>query len=486
LQHSAKVKNFTVERDSMSDPIRDVVFISHATPEDNEFVKWLGSRLIGLGYNVWADVFELKGGTPFWRNIEEAIRTRALKVIYVASTASVNPNRKGIRDELAAAEAVGKKQKDVEFVIPVRVDKIDFNEFPISVVQLNALDFSSGWGGMLPKLIETLEKAGIPTNASKIDERMAFWRARTSRDVPAVEIGPETLLTNLLPIKALPQQISFYAFNGPNTAIKSTLDSTGIPYAQFARLIISFADIAELQSKMPPQFTLSLDKRIDLTKFLHGPKGKETAPEWREARNILSNLMRRHVEQFLVARGLEVFERSSGSAFYFPLGLIESGKIWYVKPDGKRTWKGIIGKSEKYKVSWHLAMMVNIDLGPPGFVRFKPYICFSENGKLITEAKRTTALRRRLCKTWWNKQWRQLQQAFIAFLVNDADQIVVALDGPEQLELEGKLLHLEGVRRLVGDIELEDLPEDPEEPADDDPDDDLETGPLDDDEEDAA
>jgi len=470
----------------MIDPIRDVVFISHATPEDNDFVKWLGARLIGLGYNVWADVFEFKGGTPFWRSIEEAIRTRALKVIYVASAASVDPNRKGVRDELAAAEAVGKKLKDVEFIIPVRVDKIDFNDFPISVVQLNALDFSSGWGGALPKLLETLEKANVPTNASQIDERMAFWRARTSRDAPAVEVGPETLLTNLLPINVLPKQISFYAFNGPNTAIKPTLDDTGIPYAQYARLIISFADIAELQSKMPSQFSLSLDKRIDLSNFLHGPKGRETAPEWREARNILSNLMRRHVQHLLVARGLEVFERPAGSAFYFPLGLIETGKIWYVKPDGKRTWKGITGKSERYKVNWHLAMMVNIDLGPPGFVRFKPYICFSDNGTLITDPKRTTALRRRICKTWWNKQWRQLQQAFIAFLANDCDEIVVTLDGLEQLRLDGKLLHLEGVRKLVGDIELEDLPEDPEDAVDDESDDDKQIDPLDDDEEDAA
>jgi hypothetical protein len=470
----------------MSDPVRDIVFISHATPEDNEFVKWLGARLIGLGYNVWADVFELKGGTPFWRNIEEAIRTRALKVIYVASTASVNPSRKGVRDELAAAEGVGKKLKDVEFIIPVRVDKVDFNDFPISVVQLNALDFSSGWGGMLLKLLETLEKASVPTNTAQIDERMAFWRARTSRDAPTVEVGSETLLTNLLPIKALPQQISFYEFIGPNTSIKPTLDGTGIPYAQFARLIISFADMAELQSKMPPQFTVSLDKRIDLVRFLQGPKGRETAPEWREARNMLSNLLRRHVELFLVAKGLEIFERSAGSAFYFPLGLIEGGKVWYVKPDGKRTWKGITGKSDKYKVNWHLAMMVNIDLGPPGFVRFKPYICFSENGALITDPNRTTVLRRRICKTWWNKQWRQLQQAFIAFLANAADEIVVALDGTEQLTLDGKLLHLEGVRRLVGDVELEDLPEDPEEPADDDADDDMDIAPLDDEEEDVA
>jgi hypothetical protein len=31
----------------MSD--RDVIFISHATPNDNEFVRWLGTRLTGFG-----------------------------------------------------------------------------------------------------------------------------------------------------------------------------------------------------------------------------------------------------------------------------------------------------------------------------------------------------------------------------------------------------------------------------------------------------
>jgi hypothetical protein len=41
---------------------RDVVFISHATPDDNEFVRWLGTRLTGYGYKVWADIFDLAGG----------------------------------------------------------------------------------------------------------------------------------------------------------------------------------------------------------------------------------------------------------------------------------------------------------------------------------------------------------------------------------------------------------------------------------------
>ena len=60
-------------------PDRDVVFISHATPDDNEFVRWLGTRLTGFGYKVWADIFDLAGGTPFWNSIEEAIRKKSLR-----------------------------------------------------------------------------------------------------------------------------------------------------------------------------------------------------------------------------------------------------------------------------------------------------------------------------------------------------------------------------------------------------------------------
>lgn len=473
----------------MSDPLRDVVFISHASPEDNAFVKWLGARLIGLGYNVWADVFELKGGTPFWNSIEEAITTRAVKLIFVASTASVRPERKGVRDELAAADITGRRLKDPAFVIPVRLDKVDFGNFPIQLLQLNALDFSSGWGGMLVTLVETLETAKVLVHPARIDERMAFWKECTSRDAPAVEIGNERLLTNLLPIELLPTHISFYEFNGPNTEIKSSLDGTSIPYAQFARLIISFAEMDELQARLPEQYSLALDKRIELAKFLEGPKGRETAPAKREARNILSNLVRRHVERFLLAKGLRQFNASRGTAFYFPLDLIEDGKVRYARPDGRKTWKSVVGRSNKYRVNWHLSMMVNIDLGPPGFVRFKPYICFSEDGKApIDDLKRTTALRRRICKTWWNRQWRQLQQAFIVFLSGSAGELVVPLDGSEQLKLSGSLLELYGVRRLIGDVEFDDQPEEPQDPDEDYSDDDIDAVTLDEDEdeEDAA
>ena len=118
-------------------------------PDDNEFVRWLGTRLTGYGYNVWADIFDLAGGTPFWVSIEDAIRKKAVKVIAVVSRASCDPGRSGVRNEISVADAVKKSLKDDEFIIPVRIDDVPFADLPIPIYQLNAIDFSRGWGAKL-------------------------------------------------------------------------------------------------------------------------------------------------------------------------------------------------------------------------------------------------------------------------------------------------------------------------------------------------
>lgn len=45
--------------------MRESIFISHATPEDNDFTRWLGSKLELAGYKVWHDLVRLKGGDYF-------------------------------------------------------------------------------------------------------------------------------------------------------------------------------------------------------------------------------------------------------------------------------------------------------------------------------------------------------------------------------------------------------------------------------------
>ena len=41
---------------------RDLLFISHATLEDNKFAKWLALRLVAEGYPVFREIVDFLGG----------------------------------------------------------------------------------------------------------------------------------------------------------------------------------------------------------------------------------------------------------------------------------------------------------------------------------------------------------------------------------------------------------------------------------------
>jgi hypothetical protein len=101
-------------------PNRNMVFVSHANPEDNAFAKWITLKLATQGYPVWCDLTKLLGGEDFWKDIEGAIRDRTIKFLFVLSkTSNIKP---GTLMEIAVARKVGKKFTD--FIIPLRIDDI--------------------------------------------------------------------------------------------------------------------------------------------------------------------------------------------------------------------------------------------------------------------------------------------------------------------------------------------------------------------------
>jgi len=193
-----------------------------------------------------------------------------------------------------------------------------------------------------------------------------------------------------------------------------------------------------------------------------------TTPRRADAFNIASALLRQHVERHLVERGLKALPQRSSSAFYFPTELVTNNKVPYTAASGRRTNKTVVGRSERYKVYWHLAMKVSVVLGPPAFVRFKPYVAFSEDGQTaIADPKRTSPIRKRFCKNWWNQHWRQLQEAFAVWLADGQTECSIPLDGPQTLVVAGRLLQLTAERHIVDDLQFQDEAEEPAEPEDD-------------------
>lgn len=451
---------------------RDTIFICHATPDDNDFVRWLGARLTGHGYKVWADMFGLKGGTPFWNTIEDALREHARKVIYVASKASVDPKRQGVRNELSVADAVRKALDDPAFIIPVRLDDVAFSDFPILVHQLNALDFSQGWGKRLIDLLDTLETANVPRTDHDQTAEFERWRQDAVKTAALVNHEPEPVLTSLSPINALPREVRYLKHNADPAAITQALRANGIPFAPFYQLLITLADLDEVNAALPTPMVAELRAQTPLETFLSGEVPEVTTPRRADASNIATTLLRQHVERHLMQRGLKALPQRGSSAFYFPDGLVPNNKVPYTAASGRRTNKNVVGRSERNKVNWHLGMKVSVVLGPPAFVRFKPYVAFSDDGQTaIADPKRTSPIRRRFCKNWWNQHWRQLQEAFAVWLAEGQAERAIALDGSQRLVLAGRLLQLTAERHIVGDLQFQDEAEEPDEPDDDEDDD---------------
>ena len=93
-----------------------MVFVSHANPEENEFARWLSLQLANEGYPVWCDQTKLLGGEKFWEDIQEAIKQRTAKFVFVLSRAA--NEKRGTLDELDCAIGTEKKHALKDFIIP--------------------------------------------------------------------------------------------------------------------------------------------------------------------------------------------------------------------------------------------------------------------------------------------------------------------------------------------------------------------------------
>jgi hypothetical protein len=140
--------------------LRDLVFISHANPEDNDFALWLGAKLTLMGYRVWSDLTRLIGGEEFWDDIEEAIRKHSAKVVVCLSR--IAQKKKGVLDEIACAVGAERSMGLENFVVPIRIDSLPFSEVRANVGRKNIIDFHGNWAKGLSALVGAFERDAVP------------------------------------------------------------------------------------------------------------------------------------------------------------------------------------------------------------------------------------------------------------------------------------------------------------------------------------
>ena len=415
---------------------RQSIFISHATPEDNGFVRWLGARLELAGFSVWHDLGRLKGGDHFWDKIEKAIREESFRFLAVVSKASVN--KQGVKDEWAVAATVEKSLPG--FVIPVRIDDYDFSLLPIGIHRKNVIDFASGWHRGLAALIDTLADAKAP-NVSEPDPRSArHWLAEMKEGAILRTDAKESLDSTWLSVMSLPPTLETARILGREHEIKLTDENRRMPWFEHEDRIVGFARGADLVLLMSKSVMLEAANAVDSESFIESGStlGGKTVTRW-EARKRVANLVRQAWELAMEAKGFGIHEQSGGRKVFYVTPKLTGGRgeyVSFVDVDGRKRRKALNGRSEKKKANWAYAVGMVPAFDDPWRIELRSTIVFTDDeGKPMNSAARAQRLRMSFCRSWWNDRWRGFLRAFLALVAEGQPEILLPVGSDRHVVL---------------------------------------------------
>ncbi len=414
----------------MTSSFRSKIFISHATPDDNDFAVWLASRLSMAGYDVWIDAQALLGGEDFWRVIESAIRTDCVKFVVALSPVSVT--RQGVLDEIALARTVGRGLKDNGFIIPLRIGGLPFSDIPVDLHRLNAIDFDKGWGWGLERLLEVFAREGIPRAPEPVADAVDAWCQFHLVRAQAIKEQQQILSSNLLQILNLPEHLNFFELGRPTKSaneLPKMASDMKVPAFSHHRLIGTFAEWDELQEAVGPSSPMTLRSRVKTADFLRGIP--DPSIRGNDARKHMVNLLRKAWDHAMEAKGLKRREMADGSsAWWFPIGLVEGDKLSVRKEGRRASHRQVSGTRTRNSgaIHWHLGFSAKPKLGElPHFI-LKPRVTITEDQQTpVDDAKKMNRLRKFVCSSWFNPVWRDQTLGFAQWLANEEEHFALAL-----------------------------------------------------------
>ncbi len=420
----------------MSQSSLDTVFISHATPEDNQFVRWLALRLVSEGYEVWSDQTDLLGGERFWTEAEAAIRRSTAKFLYVLSRTS--NSKPGPLDELNVALNVEKSLGLKDFVIPLHIDDLPYSEVNVRLGSIGAIEFHQQWGKGLAQLLAKFERTNVPkvVTAGR-DIASSWWRVNVNMELQVRE-SPETCVSNWFGFSTLPKSVRVYR----ETELPE-LASLAMPAVRYGDGVVSFADVRELAPQLAGSIRTAHVRVVEMGWFLDaGVADIGLGPI--DASKAIVRLLREAWERRLENSGL-LHQAMSGdtNAYFFSLTQCP-GRVKFRNPEGKDCHRNLVGfttrtgldgvQSKRY---WHMAVSVKPRLKPRPLLALRSHVLFSFDGKTVIPSRtRLQAARRSQCSDWYNLKWRDLLLAFVGRIADSAKTVRLQGAGGTAVELD--------------------------------------------------
>jgi len=346
----------------------------------------------------------------------------------------------GIAKEVALADSIKKKLKAENFIIPIRIDKVDYADFPIDFIRLNGIDCSDNWANGLSKLLKVLERDETPQNPESISPTLNSWREIHQHKSQALTISTETVQTNWLKMISMPDEIHFYhiLISVKPSEPRAIASECTLPCVDHARLLASFSNQADLQEALGEKIPIKLRATLKTENFLKGLTGDVLNLAPKDARRKLSSLVRQGLENFFRDKKLAEYEMASGNlAWWFLPGMVEKDRLTYVDFSGKSRYRAVTGRSGKkedesgnevVRYYWHLGFTVIPMISDSSMLVLKPRIIVTDDQKTPLENKtRLNSARRSITKMWFNDKWRGMVLGFSQWMGNGESTISIPM-----------------------------------------------------------
>jgi TIR domain len=412
-------------------PVRQLIFLSHASPEDNAFARWLATQLAIAGYEVWCDVTNLLGGEAFWKDIAEAIDSYAFRVLFVST---LEGNRKpGTLRELKLALEAQQRHGLTDFVVPLKIDAFPFASMQKSLGDLNCIRFDENWAAGLSQLLKLLERENAPKSSSAGPSAVTAWYRRSIDPKRRIVVANERCYSNWFQMR-MPPQLYFHRSATDADTLSRFAAALKLPHRVHGTYLATFAPLHEVQERLGPEAHFIETVSVNTTEFIE--KGSEELQIASfDAANIVSDLVRQAWDTTLDGRGLGTFLLASGlSARFFSNGQLAKNRAYFSAHGRNRSYRQLVGNKSKRtpdgeKVPdgfWHYALSASPQLVPFPRLVLRHHVIFTDDGvKPWEKADRMHKARRSVCKQWWNREWRDRLFAFASELSGGGKELAL-------------------------------------------------------------
>lgn len=408
---------------------RDVIFISKATPGDDDLALWLAPRLEAEGYKVFADIIALQPGDTWRKEITSTLQHRSARMLLCCSDETLA--REGVLEEIEIAKDLVKELGQPRFIIPLKVRKYH-KLFGIGGLQY--IDFEAGWAQGFERLLDFLAEESVPKALTP--SISPLWEQYRQRLSLGVQSRPEPLTSNWLRITDIPEAIRYYEPKGASDLgmLQRACQKLPFPNVQHLRGVFAFATLEEMQSALADLGRF--ETRLEMPVMQFAEMGaSDPLVQHREASNIVTSMLRQGWEGFCRDRGLTQYNYSKQAGFHAGAGNVDIGKKI---PWGRQGGSGssMLRNIARGKV-WNYGASASVLLWPYPHLRLKARVLFAEvaegkkAGPIIDSVDQQFRLRRTTCRGWRNKQWMGRMKAYLEMLAGESAYLSLTA-GPSQ------------------------------------------------------